>query len=119
MILAYQVLTALSAIVFLYYGISCLCANGMADDFERFGMADLRILVGTLEVLGAVGLVVGQWIPVLLIVSAGGLALLMLLGLLTRVRQRDSLREILPAGVLMVVNAIIAWNASGLTTHLA
>lgn len=119
MILAYQALTALSVAVFLYYGLSCLFANGMAADFERFGMAHLRILTGTLEVLGAAGLIAGQWIPSLLIASASGLALLMLLGLLTRLRHRDSLVEMLPAGVLMVVNACLAWNASGLKTLLA
>jgi uncharacterized membrane protein YphA (DoxX/SURF4 family) len=95
-------------VVFLYYGLTCLFANGMAKDFERFGLAHLRILTGTLEVLGAVGLVVGHWIPLLRLLSAAGLALLMLLGLLTRLRQRDALREMLPAWVLMVVNVSIA-----------
>lgn len=111
MTLAYQSLTAFSALVFLYYGTSCLFANGMVADFERFGLSRIRILTGSLEVLGASGLIAGQFIPPLAIVSAAGLSLLMALGLLTRVRLRDSLQETLPAAVLMVVNAYLAWYA--------
>lgn len=83
----------------------------MVADFERFGLSRIRILTGTLEVLGAVGLIAGQFIPALAIVSAAGLSLLMALGLLTRIRLRDSLQETLPAAVLMVVNAYLAWHA--------
>jgi hypothetical protein len=38
----------------------------------------------------------------------------MLLGVITRVRLRDPWQETLPAGVLLVVNAFIAWHALGL-----
>ena len=108
---AYHGLTALSVLVFLYYGSTCLFANGMADDFDRFGMAHLRLFTGTLELLGAVGLVAGLFLPALTIVSAGGLALLMAMGLLTRVRVRDSVRETAPAAVLMAVNGFLVWYA--------
>lgn len=111
MTLAYHGLTALSVLVFLYYGSTCLFANGMAADFDRFGMARLRILTGALELLGAVGLVAGLFLPVLTVVSAGGLALLMAMGLLTRVRFRDSVRETAPAGALMMVNGFLVWYA--------
>jgi DoxX-like family len=99
--------------VFLYYGASCLFFNGMAADFERFGLTQLRVLTGTLELLGALGLVVGLLVPEIAIASAAGLALLMALGLLTRLRLRDSLRETLPAAVLLLVNAFLAWHAFG------
>lgn len=111
MTLVHQALTAFSVIVFLYFGTSCLFADGMKADFERFGMSRLRILTGVLEVMGAVGLVVGQFVPELVIVSASGLALLMMMGLITRIRVRDPLHEMLPAGVLLVVNAFLAWQA--------
>ncbi len=111
MTLAYFGLTALSVVVFLVYGLTCLFANGMAADFERFGMPRLRVLTGTLEVLGALGLIAGQFIDGLVIISAGGLTVLMALGLLTRLRFRDSVRESLPAFVLMVSNAYIVWYA--------
>ncbi|MFN0099895.1 MAG: DoxX family protein [Gemmatimonadaceae bacterium] len=111
MTIAYHGSMALSALVFLYYGCTCLFANGMAADFERFGMTHLRTLTGSLELLGAVGLIMGQFIPGLVFVSAGGLTLLMALGLATRIRVRDPVREAAPAALLMGINAFVAWNA--------
>ncbi len=108
MTMAYHGATILSVIVFLFYGIACVFANGMVSEFERYGLSRLRVLTGSLEILGALGLVVGQWIPALVVISAGGLSLLMVLGVYTRVRVRDGLRDTLPAGVLMVLNAFIA-----------
>ena len=103
-----------SSTLFLYYGIACLAMDGMKRDFERFGLSRLRILTGTLEVLGAAGLIVGQfWLP-LVPLSAGGLALMMLVGVTTRIRVLDSLAQTLPALVLTCVNLFIAWYALGL-----
>lgn len=114
MTLAYQIATALSVLVFLGYGGAVLFAKGMKEEFERFGLSQLRLLTGALEVLGALGLVVGQFYPPLVIVSAGGLSLLMALGTLTRLRVRDPLIETLPAVALMVMNTFIAWYAIGI-----
>ncbi len=102
---------ALSAALFLYYGIRCLFADGMAAEFERFGLLRFRRLTGSLEILGAVGLVIGQFIPSLVVVAAGGLVLLMALGVGVRLRLRDSLKETAPALVLMLVNLYIATYA--------
>ena len=35
----------------------------MKRDFERFGLSHLRVLTGSLEVLGALGLMAGFWWP--------------------------------------------------------
>ena len=115
MTLAYRFSTALSILLFLYYGTACLFADAMKADFERFGLRRLRLMTGALEVLGALGLLVGQVVPELVVASAGGLTLLMALGVMTRLRVRDPWWEALPAGLLMVVNAFIAWHALGLT----
>lgn len=111
MTLAYQISTVLSVLLFLYYGTACLFADAMKTDFERFGLSRLRLLTGALEVLGAIGLVVGQFAPVLIVASAAGLTALMALGVMTRVRVRDPWWEALPAAILMCVNGFIAWHA--------
>ena len=56
MTLLYQAATAFSVVVFLFYGTACLFSDGMKADFERFGLSRVRLLIGVLEVLGAVGL---------------------------------------------------------------
>lgn len=98
-----------SSAVFLFYGIACLCLDGMKRDFERFGLSRLRTVTGTLEVLGALGLIVGLFWPPLVALSSGGLALMMLLGIATRIRVLDSLAQTLPALILMCLNLFIAW----------
>ncbi|WP_411279091.1 DoxX family protein [Gemmatimonas sp.] len=99
----------LSITLFLAYGSACLFANGMVAEFERFGLSRFRRLTGSLEVLGALGLLVGYTLPGIQLFSAIGLAMLMLLGVMARLRVRDSLRETAPATVLLLVNAYIAW----------
>jgi len=93
---------------FLIYGFLCLGGRSMVAEFERFGLARFRILTASLEVLGAVGLLASYAIPLLAPIAAGGLALLMFLGVLTRLRVRDSLVVTLPALSLLLINAYIA-----------
>lgn len=102
-----------SIVAFLFYGLACLFTGRMVAEFERFGLARMRTLTGALEVLGALGLLAGFFVPPLVIVSSGGLALLMLLGVGVRVRVRDSLLEMLPAIVLLVANGFVCLHALG------
>jgi energy-coupling factor transporter transmembrane protein EcfT len=110
----YYTSIVVSSALFLFYGIACLAFDRMKRDFERFGLSHLRTLTGTLEVLGALGLVAGLFWPPLVPLSAGGLALMMLLGMVARIRVLDSLAQTLPALVLMLVNLFIVWYALGL-----
>ena len=107
MALAYQLSKALSILLFLYYGSACLFSEAMVAEFERFGLARWRRLTGGLEVLGALGLLTGYFIPILEVAAAAGLSLLMILGVATRIRVRDTVVEMLPALVLMLLNLFI------------
>jgi len=107
MTLAVRISFVLSVTLFLGYGVSCLFMGAMAEEFARYDLSRFRRLVGSLEVLGALGLLASLFIPLLLFPSAGGLALLMALGVLTRVRVRDPWAEASPATVLMVINLFL------------
>jgi uncharacterized membrane protein YphA (DoxX/SURF4 family) len=109
--LAYHLANAVSILLFLYYGLICLFAEGMIEEFHHFGIPQFRRLTGVLETLGAIGLACGYAFPFLVAPSAGGLALLMLLGIAVRVKVRDTLVDILPAGFLLVITAFIAVQA--------
>lgn len=112
----YGVAVLLSASSFLIYGLLCLFSDGMEEEFERFGLSRYRRLTGALEVLGAVGLAVGVFVTEVMVAASAGLALLMVLGVITRVRVRDSFVETLPAVILLCVNLFIllyAWNLVG------
>ena len=103
----FEACRALSVISFLSYGALCLWTQHMAQEFERFGLARLRTLTGALELLGALGLIAGYFVPFVTIVAAGGLALLMLLGVAMRIRVRDSFVSMLPALLLVAINAFV------------
>jgi len=107
----YQVSKALSILLFLYYGLSVLVSNAMVTEFERFGLSRVRRLIGSLEVLGAVGLLFGYFAPILVIAASGGLTVLMVLGLITRYRARDRMTESLPALFLTLMNLYILFYA--------
>jgi hypothetical protein len=111
--LAYHLANALSIGLFLYFGLACLFADGMVEEFERYGLSRFRKTTGALEVLGAAGLIAGYVLPLVSVVSATALALMMLLGLGVRVRVGDRFVEMVPAAFLLVVNAFIAVQASG------
>jgi len=100
-------------VLFLFYGLSILVSNAMETEFERFGLSRFRKLTGSLEVLGSVGLMLGYFLPILVVAASSGLTLLMVLGLATRYRARDSLAEALPAFVLSLMNLYILVYALG------
>ena len=103
----FEACRALSVISFLSYGALCLWTQHMAQEFERFGLARMRTLTGALELIGALGLIAGYFVPVVTAVAAGGLALLMLLGVGARLRVGDSIVSMLPALVLFAMNAFL------------
>jgi uncharacterized membrane protein YphA (DoxX/SURF4 family) len=114
MAFTYGAAALVSAALFLVYGALCLFWDGMREEFARYGLSRFRRLTGALELLGGIGLIVGLFVPALMVVASAGLAVLMLLGVVARVRVRDPLLEILPAGLLMVMNLFIlsqAWSA--------
>ena len=104
---AFEIARALSAVAFLFYGVVCLSSPRMEVEFQRYGLARYRMLVGALEFLGAVGLLVGYFNRPVLIVAAAGLALTMLMGIAARIRVGDSLFQTLPAIVLLILNAFV------------
>jgi hypothetical protein len=79
----------------------------MKWEFSRFGLAKFGPLVATLEILGAIGLYVGYFAKPIFLLSAGGLSLLMLLGVLTRLKIRDDFRLIIPALFFMILNGYL------------
>ena len=106
-----NVLIFISSFSFILYGIAYFTSPQMKSEFKRFGLEKLGALTAVLELLGAVGLLVGMRFHPLLLVSAGGLAILMLLGVAVRIKMRDSLLISLPATFYMLLNAYIFFRS--------
>ncbi len=97
----------ISSLSFLGYGITYFTSSKMKEEFKRFNLEKVGALTAILELLGAIGLIVGYWVPVILLISSAGLSLLMLLGVITRMKVKDSLLVTIPALFYMLVNAYI------------
>jgi hypothetical protein len=104
------ILIFISGLTFIFYGLLCLLTDHMKIEFKRYGFSQFRKLTGTLELLGGAGLLLGQYYTPVLIMSAAGLALLMFLGVIVRLKTKDPLIEILPAFILMVINLKILFS---------
>lgn len=101
-------ITLFSALSFLAYGIGCFTSRHLDREFVRFGLAPLRKLIGFFQVCGALGLIAGFWFPLLGKTGAGGLALMMLLAILVRIKIRDGFLKTTPAVFYFALNAYLA-----------
>ena len=116
---AYEVARIVCIGAFIGYGATCLTTEHMVREFERYGLSRARTLTGWLEIAGGVGLAVGFWLPLVGLAAAAGLALLMLLGILTRIRIADPLLAMAPAIAFLGLNVFLLVYGLQRTTPLA
>lgn len=102
-----HVLIFISSLSFLVYGIVYFRSTKLKNEFKRFGLEKIGTLTAVLELLGAIGLLVGLKYNFVLLISAGGLALLMFFGVAVRIKVRDTLWVTLPAIFFMVLNGYV------------
>lgn len=94
---------------FIYFGFSCFYSGFIISEFIRYHLATYRKLTGFLQLLGAVGLLVGLYLsPVLLLLASSGLFLLMLAGFIVRLKIKDNFFKSSPSFVFAVLNLLIA-----------
>jgi len=98
----------ISSISFILFGCGCFVSRYLRDEYERYGINQLRGLIGVLQILGAAGLVVGFYMPWIGQFSAGGLAAMMLCGVGVRIKIKDTIVQTIPAFAYMVLNGYIA-----------
>ena len=102
-------------LLFLAIGSMTVAGRQMfVDNFRRFGYPQwFRVVTGSLEVLGGLGLLIGIWVPWLAALASAGLSLVMLGAILTHVRTRESWQKILlPAviGALAILVTVGYWS---------
>ena len=106
-----NVLILISSMSFMGYGIAYFISSQMKIEFKRFGLEKVGTLTAVLELLGAAGLLVGLKFHLILLISAGGLAILMFLGVVIRLKVKDSFWITLPALFFMVLNSFIFFTS--------
>jgi hypothetical protein len=97
-----------NALSFLAYGTGCFFSRYIRSEFERYGLASERPLVGILQLLAALGQFTGLLVPVAGIAACSGLALMMLVAIHVRIRVKDSLPQTLPAILYFLLNVYLS-----------
>lgn len=80
----------------------------MRQEYDRYGLPKFKVLMGSLQILGALGLVIGIQVPWVGQLASSGLALLMLCGVGVRIKIKDTVLQTMPAFGYMVLNAYLA-----------
>ncbi len=80
----------------------------MKQEFERFKVPQFRTLTGVLEILGGLGVILGIYFPAIGILASLGLCLLMGLGVVTRIKIKDTWLQCFPALFFCLLNGVIA-----------
>lgn len=109
--LSTTVAAALSSASFLWYGVSLCRSRAMEAEFERYHLAPYRTATGALQIAAAAGLLAGLRLRPLLLLSAGGLAAMMLGAIFVRLRAREPLLAAIPAALFFGLNLFIVLAA--------
>jgi uncharacterized membrane protein len=104
-------LVLFSSISFIIYGSLLFVSTDMQNEFKRFKLEKFTTITGILEILGGIGLLVGLEVRFILLISSGGLVLLMLLGFGVRVKVKDGFWLSFPSLFFMLLNLYIFISA--------
>ena len=103
------ILTWLSGLFFIYFGIGCLISDFIISEFIRYGLEKFRVITGILQLLGAAGLLIGLYYDSrILLFSSIGLGVLMIFGFIVRININDNFFKCLPSFSFAVLNLFIA-----------
>ena len=107
-----QVLTLISEISFVYYGFSSFFSKKMKIEYKRWGYPEQRFMIGSLQLLGGLGLFLGFVFDPLIPLSSASLMLLMLAAIGVRIKIEDQPLRMIPALFYAVLNFLILVNSA-------
>ena len=107
-----QVLTLISGISFVYYGFSSFFSKKMKVEYKRWGYPEQRFMIGSLQLLGWLGLFLGFVFEPLIPLSSASLMLLMLAAIGVRIKIEDQPLRMIPALFYAILNFLILVNSA-------
>ena len=100
-------LIILAAILGLMTIFSAYGKLSMMENVVGLNERQIRLL-GTIEILGALGLLVGIWVPILGSLAALGFVFYFMGAVIAHIRVRDSIKDMGPAILLTVISVVVA-----------
>ena len=91
------ILSFFSGISFVFYGIASFRSKRMIAEYDRWGYLKYRHSIGSLQFLGGLGLILGLFLPSVILVSSFGLTAMMMVAVLVRIKIKDDLFKMFPA----------------------
>jgi uncharacterized membrane protein YphA (DoxX/SURF4 family) len=83
----------------------------MMLEYERWGFKNQRIILGSCQLLGGLGLLIGLAIPLMLSIASFLLMCMMLTAVFVRIKINESVVKMLPALLYVVINLIIFYQS--------
>jgi hypothetical protein len=84
-------------------------ARNMKEEFAAYGLPPWSVgVVGTLKIALAAALIVGLWIPYLVLPAASGMAVLMIGAVAMHSKVADPTKKAVPAMCMLVLSVIAA-----------
>ncbi|NDA48496.1 MAG: hypothetical protein EBY21_14725, partial [Alphaproteobacteria bacterium] len=94
---------------------AAIISKSMPEEFAAYGLPAWTLwLVGALKVASALCLIIGVWVPALVLPATGLIASLMLGAILMHLRVRDPLMKSVPAGTVLPPRGHLALNEAQL-----
>jgi hypothetical protein len=116
------ILILFSSVSFIVYGISSFRSKRMISEFQRWGYANQRKLIGYFQLIGGAGLMFGSLLEIsndngenlinssnILSASSFLLTVLMLGAIFVRINIKDKLVNVLPATFYAILNVVILY----------
>ena len=100
-----------TAVSFIIYGYSSFISRRMKSEYARWGYNNQRKIVGSLQLLGGIGLILGLQINILLITTSFCFIMMMTMAIFIRVKIRDNITDILPAITYLFLSILIFYNS--------
>jgi hypothetical protein len=86
-------------------------SKNLKEEFETYGLPQWFVyLIGALKVGSATALLVGLWIPSLVLPASGLIVLLMIGALLMHLKVRDPIIKSLPAVLMLTMGLTISFS---------
>ena len=100
-----------SAFSFIGYGVNSFNSKRMISEYERWGYASQRVLLGSCQVLGGLGLLLGLVLPLMMSLASFLLMCMMITAVSVRIKLKEPMYKMLPALSYALLNLIIFYNS--------
>lgn len=103
------VLQVILGLGFLMFGLMKFGAKQMVQEFQRYGYSQgFRVFSGFIEVIGAVGMILGIWLPQFAALAGILLAATMFGALITHIRIKDPVKNLGAPFILLILSIVVA-----------